>query len=87
MPTISDFFGIFIMMYAREHGIPHFNVRCGGKKASIAVGNGNILDEMLSPRHHRLVEQWRKLHVNELLQNWKLLQQQQPANPIAPLEE
>lgn len=86
MPTISDFFGIFILMYTRDHGIAHFHVRCGGKKASIAIETGNILDGTLSPRHHRLVEQWRVLHKEELLQNWQRVREKQPPHNIMPLE-
>lgn len=74
-------------MYAREHGVPHFHVRCGGKKASIAIATGDILEGGISPRHSRLIERWRKLHEEELMENWQLLQHKQLPKPVSPLKE
>jgi hypothetical protein len=37
MPKVSEFYGIQIMFYLNDHGVPHFHARYAGKRASIAI--------------------------------------------------
>ncbi|MGE5731939.1 MAG: DUF4160 domain-containing protein [Gemmatimonas sp.] len=38
------------------------------------------------PRALRLVAEWRLLHKEELLENWKRAREHRPLMPVAPLE-
>lgn len=85
MPRISEFYGIVVEMYVRDHPPPHFHVRYSGEKARIAIATGAIIDGWLPTRAHRLVRQWVALHREELQQNWKLTEQMKTPRPIDPL--
>lgn len=40
----------------------------------------------MSQRALALIEEWRKLHKEELLRNWELVEQKKALFPIKPLE-
>jgi hypothetical protein len=86
MPEISRFFGIIIAIYYNDHPPPHFHVRYGQQKAIIEIQFLSILEGKLSPRALGLVIEWASSHQAELLQNWELARQQEPLEPIQPLE-
>jgi hypothetical protein len=86
MPEISRFFGIIIAMYYNDHPPPHFHVRYGQQKAIIEIQSLAVLEGKLSPRVLGLVIEWAASHQAELLQNWELARQQDPLEPIQPLE-
>ena len=71
MPTISMFYGIIIRMYfaPKEHPPPHFHARCGREEISVDIADGAVTG-YLSPRKRTLVQRWRNLHQEELLENW-----------------
>ena len=71
MPTISIFFGIFIKMYCDDHFPPHFHAEYSGNEAQIAIETGKIIKGSLPNRARNLVEEWRKIHVSQLMQNWE----------------
>jgi len=86
MPEISRFFGIIIAIYYNDHPPPHFHVRYGQQKAIIEIQSLSILAGKLSLRALGLVIEWAASHQAELLQNWELARQQEPLEPIQPLE-
>jgi len=86
VPEISRFFGIVVSMYYREHPPPHFHVRYGGDKALIGIESFTLLQGRLTPRVLGLVVEWASLHRDELLEDWKLAEQQEALKPIPPLE-
>jgi len=86
MPTICIFFGIFIKMYCDDHFPPHFHAEYNGNEVQIAIETGKIIKGNLAPRAIRLIEEWRKLHVKELLDNWERAKMLQLPEKIAPLE-
>ena len=69
MPTISQFFGIIIQMFYDDHNPPHFHVRYAEHQAEIVISTGKIKAGKLPKTAYRLVDEWRLLHVNELLKN------------------
>lgn len=73
MPTISHFYGIYILLYAKEHNPPHFHVRYGDFNASIDIRTGDVLAGKLPPKARSLTEAWRLIHKKELLQAWNLM--------------
>ena len=86
MPTISKFFGILIKMFFNDHGVPHFHIEYEGREAKIAIETGQVIAGSVSPRALRLVEEWRQMHVKELLEDWELAKSKQPPKKIAPLD-
>jgi len=86
MPTISIFFGIFIKMYCDDHFPPHFHAEYNGLEAQIAIEDGRIMRGNLPPRAVRLIEEWRQMHISELMQNWERARMLQLPEKIEPLE-
>lgn len=86
MPTISRFFGIVITMNYGDHPPAHFHVRYGEHRALVSIDGLLVLRGQLPPRVLGLVVEWASQHVPELHKNWERAREQQPLEPIAPLE-
>ena len=86
MPRISEFYGIVIAMFHREHQPPHFHAFYAEFKAQISIKDGNIIEGKLPPKAKTLVKEWTKLHQEELLQEWNLAQQHKSLFWIEPLQ-
>ena len=86
MPTISQFFGIVIQMFWREHGPPHFHALYVEYEALIDIRTLEIIKGSLPKRALALVLEWAAQHRAELMEDWKLCQQKQLPKKIAPLE-
>ncbi len=85
MPEISRFYGIIIRMFFNDHNPPHFHATYQDYDAIIHIENGIIKGEM--PRRAlTLIYDWLDMHKEELLNNWKLLQETGEFNPIEPLK-
>lgn len=85
MPELSRFLGIIIAMYYRDHPPPHFHAIYAEFEATVDIVT-DALNGSLPKRALSLVQEWRLLHQQELLQAWALAQAQQPLPNIAPLE-
>lgn len=85
MPRVSEFYGIAIYMYWSEHGVPHFHARYAGRRASVSIESGSIIDGDLPRRIRRLVRQWAGEHHDELNANWIRAREGKGLKPIAPL--
>ena len=85
MPRISQFYGIAIYIYYRDHAPPHFHAIYGEHDAAIAIATGEILEGSLPSRAASLVRDWTMLHRDALLQDWDLARASRPLNPIPPL--
>ena len=85
MPIISRFFGIVIFMFWREHNPPHFHAKYGDDEVVIEIESGKVSGAMLK-RALTLVQEWRELHKEELMRDWKLAEQKKALFPIKPLE-
>ncbi len=86
MPVVSRFFGIVIAFYWEDHLPPHFHAKYSGDEAMINIRTGEVLHGSLPRRAISLVDEWRTLHVGELLDNWERARQRQPLSYIEPLE-
>lgn len=86
MPTISQFFGIVIQMFWREHAPPHFHALYAEYEALIDIQTLEIIQGNLPKRALTLVVEWAMQHQNELMEDWILCQQKQLPKRIAPLE-
>ncbi len=86
MPIVSRFFGIVIAFYWEDHFPAHFHAKYSGDEAMINVLNGEVLRGSLPRRALSLINEWRALHVEELMENWKRARQRRPLVYVAPLE-
>jgi hypothetical protein len=86
MPELSRFFGIIIAMYYNDHSPPHFHAKYEADQAVIRIETGEVIEGFLSSRALRLVEEWRLLHQDELVNDWSLAQDRLPLIKIEPLE-
>ena len=86
MPTISEFFGILILMYYDDHAPPHFHARYGEHEALLRIDPLGILKGYLPPKALSLVIEWAMIHQRELMKDWKLAESLQKLEKIAPLE-
>ena len=83
MPTIAQFYGIFIQMYFRYHNPPHFHARYGRAKAIFSISNGEMIAGELPPTAIKLVKEWAAEHQAELQGNWDRGQADGPFERIA----
>lgn len=88
MPEISRFFGIVIRMFAEaaaQHHRPHFHAFYQDASVVVAIDRIAVLGGGLPRKQQRLVEAWAEIHLNELREDWKLLQSGRRPFRIAPL--
>jgi hypothetical protein len=86
MPTISQFFGIFIRMFFDDHPPPHFHAKYNEYQAVIDIKRLEVIEGHLPRRALSLVLDWAELHQAELLTDWELCRAKQKPLNIAPLE-
>lgn len=86
MPRISEFYGIAIYMYFADHHPPHFHAIYASTEALIRIDDGVIIAGRLPRTAARLVEQWRREHLSELMSNWARAQMPAALAPIEPLQ-
>ncbi len=86
MPRISEFYGIAIYMYHRDHAPPHFHAMYGQFEAVISIDTMKVLEGKLPPRAIRLVLEWASQYRSELTQDWELARAHQSLNRIPPLD-
>jgi Domain of unknown function (DUF4160) len=86
MPRISQFYGIAIYMYYRDHAPPHFHAIYGEYEAEIEIASATIVDGELPRRAGGLVEEWAEAHREQLQRNWELARAGQPLQAIEPLQ-
>ena len=85
MPEISRFYGIVVRMFFSDHNPPHFHVEYQDYDAIINIKDGIVKGEM-PKRALKLVFEWLELHEDELLENWRLAQEQKELHKIEPLK-
>jgi hypothetical protein len=85
MPELSRFLGIVIAMYYRDHGPAHFHAYYGEFEITVEIETG-VVNGHFPKRALSHVLDWRGLHRDELLEDWRLASQRQPLKKIEPLE-
>ena len=86
MPRISQFYGIAIYMYYRDHAPPHFHAIYGEHEAEVEIATAAMSEGWLPRRARALVKEWAAAHREELLHNWDLARAARSLNPVPPLE-
>jgi len=85
MPEVSRFLGIVIAMYFKEHAPPHFHAKYGNQRAAFSINELQLIEGKLPPRIVSLVLEWAFQHREELLENWKRVEQREELYKIEPL--
>lgn len=88
MPVLSMFYGIIIRMQCEKggkHHLPHIHVICGNDESVFSL-EGEQIDGTISSSKKKLVEAWIEIHKEELMANWKLLEEGEQFFKIEPLK-
>ncbi len=85
MPRLSQFYGIVVYMYWRDHNPPHFHAIYGGDEALVVIADGSFLAGSLPRTAARLVREWNALHRDALAENWERAQASDTLLPVEPL--
>jgi len=86
VPRISQFYGIAVYMYYRDHAPPHFHAIYREYEAQIEIASATVLEGELPRKARNLVEEWAQIHRAQLQREWDLARTGQPLEPIEPLE-
>ncbi len=86
MPRVSEFFGITIYMYYRDHAPPHFHAFYSEYEVEINIKTLEIIKGKMPPKIKKLILEWSKIYQKELKKNWELLKQREPLKKILPLK-
>ena len=86
MPKISQFFGIMIFMYFRDHAPPHFHAQYGEFEGIIGLSPIGLIKGNLPPRVLGLVIEWATLYSKELAGAWDAASKRQAPQKIPPLK-
>ena len=73
MPEITRFYGVIIKMYFQQadHNPPHIHAFCNGSfMGAIDIKTLKMLEGDLPPRALKMVQEWTRLHQEELLKIW-----------------
>lgn len=86
MPRISEFYGIKIYLYYRDHPPPHVHAIYAQFEAKIEIGSGRMVRGHLPSRALGLVRFWVSRYKGELETAWCAAQEGRPPSQIPPLE-
>lgn len=86
MPTISEFFGIMILMFFDDHAPPHFHARYGGEEVVIRINPVGVLRGNISPRALSLVIEWAQKYQENLMEEWTRAANNKKLYKIPPLD-
>ena len=84
MPTISEFYGITIMMFYEDHDPPHFHARHARFKAKFAIADLAALSSKGDLRGQDVgrIRRWGRANQTALLANWSRCQRGEPLQKI-----
>lgn len=86
MPRISEFYGIVISMFYKDHALPHFHAIYAEYEATIGIDPIRVLEGQLPRRVLSLVLEWAAIYQPELRHNWELARERKPLQRIPPLD-
>ncbi len=85
VPELCRFLGIVIGMFYRENGPAHFHAVYGEFDITVEIESG-IVSGKFPKRALTHVLEWHGLHQEELMDNWRLMEERKPLRKIQPLE-
>jgi hypothetical protein len=84
VPEISRFYGIIIRMFYGDHRPPHFHAIYGDNEITVDIQTGAI-DGRFPRRALQLVMEWLDAHRDELMANWRKLENDLAPDKLDPL--
>ena len=72
-------------MYPRDHNPPHFHAEYAEYEALVAIETLELIKGHLPSRIFGFVMEWAVQHKQELMENWKLVNESGMTRKIAPL--
>jgi hypothetical protein len=72
-------------MYFDDHEPPHFHAVYSGTEVEIGIDPIEVRAGNVPNRAVSMVLEWAALHQRELMDNWRRLRSDQPAQRISPL--
>jgi hypothetical protein len=72
-------------MYYRDHAPPHFHAQYGNYEITVEIGTG-VVTGQFPRRALSAVLDWYTVHQDALMENWNLARDEEPLQPIEPLE-
>ena len=85
MPLVSEFFGIKIYMYWKDHSPQHFHAEFGQSQVLIDITNAVVLKGIFPGKQLKIVLAWCELHKEELMSNWESAKNHGTIEKIDPL--
>ena len=73
-------------MYIADHAEPHFHAKYAEYEAKINLETFEIIKGDLPKRALKLVQEWARLHQEELVENWRNSQKSVTLKNIEPLK-
>jgi len=70
MPTIKDFGGYKITLYAEDHNPPHVHVIGPDFQAKVRIADAEVFAGEISPRHRRQALSWIAANREMLKTKW-----------------
>jgi hypothetical protein len=86
MPTISEFFGILILMFYDDHAPPHFHARYGEHEVVIRIDPVGVLRGRFPPKALSLVIEWAQMYQKNLMDDWNYAANNKKLHKIPPLQ-
>lgn len=86
LPESRRLLAIMFAMYYNDYGPAHSHTRYGDSEIRVAITDRRILSGANPRRAQSLVQEWARLHRDELREDWLLARQRKPLMKIAPLE-
>jgi hypothetical protein len=86
MPRVSEFYGIAVYMYYKEHAPPHFHAIYAQYDTEIGIDPIRLIEGSLPRRVQSMVFEWAAMYQTELRENWDLARAGMPLRKIPPLE-
>ncbi len=85
MPEISRFLGIVIYMYFNDHDPPHFHAKYNEFRGKITIEDLRLIKGKFPSRVLGLLLEWGHENQEELMENWRSLQESGKYKKIKPL--
>ncbi|MCF0144249.1 MAG: DUF4160 domain-containing protein [Firmicutes bacterium] len=87
MPILSAFYGIVVRMYREQsgkHNIPHIHAEYAGDEVVLSL-DGDVIEGSIPKNKMKLLVAWVEIHHEDLIANWKLLNNGEKIFRIDPL--
>jgi hypothetical protein len=83
------FFGIIVRMYfydTDKHHLPHLHAEYSGNEVVVALETFEVLEGSIPTGKLRLLLAWMEIHHDDLMADWKLVSNGEPAFRVEPLK-